>query len=441
MTKLSVAKCNINNNQPLADILRPQSLDKIVGQDHLLTNGGILFRITKTKKVPSLILWGNAGCGKTTIAKILAKISNLHFEILSATNSGVADLRNVFKEALARKKKGLGTILMIDEIHRFNRSQQDLFLPYVEDGTIILIGATTQNPSFELNSALLSRCRVVVLSPLADQALEILIARAEKHLSKKLPITKEAKKELSALAAGDGRYLLNLCEELFAYDDSRNNKKLLDTTELLQLIQKRVAVYDKGGDGHYSLISALHKAMRGSDVDSALYYLARMLVAGEEPHYLLRRIVRFASEDIGMADPNALLQALAAKESYDFLGSPEGDYALSNAVIYCACAPKSNACYLAHKAAIADAKTHNCLVPPKHILNAPTKMMKEQGYNQGYIYDHDTKYCFSGQEYFPQEILKNRQTRPKYYSPNNRGFEREIIKRLQYWQKLRVKFA
>ncbi|MDA0901890.1 MAG: replication-associated recombination protein A [Proteobacteria bacterium] len=422
--------------QPLADALRPKHLEEIVGQDHLLGGDGILSRIAKSKQVPSLILWGSAGCGKTTIAKILAGISGLYFEMLSATNSGAADLRKVFKEAAERKNQGLATILMIDEIHRFNRSQQDLFLPYIEDGTIILIGATTQNPSFELNSALLSRCRVITLNPLNDEALDALISKAQNHLERDLLLSKEARERLVKLACGDGRYLLNLCEEIFNYG-YQDDEKPIDVEQLGQLLQKKMAIYDKDKDGHYGLISALHKAMRGSDVDAALYYLARMLSAGEEPHYLLRRIARFASEDIGMADPNALVQVMAAKESYDFLGSPEGDYAISNAVIYCATAPKSNASYIAHKAAMKSAKEHNSFAPPKHILNAPTKMMKEQGYNAGYIYDHDTKDCFSGQEYFPAEFLKKEGGRPQYYAPNNRGFEREITKRLEYWQKLR----
>jgi len=435
MTSKNLLADKLNKYQPLADILRPQSFNDIVGQNHLLGKNGILTRICESKKIPSLILWGNAGCGKTTIAKILAGISNVYFEILSATNSGAADLRKVFKDAQTRKEDGLGTVLMIDEIHRFNRSQQDLFLPYIEDGTIILIGATTENPSFELNSALLSRCRVVTLKPLNDDDLDLLITKAEDYLNKKLPLNKDARKELTALATGDGRYLLNLCEELFSHHD----QEVISASKLLELVQERSAIYDKSGDGHYGLISAFHKVLRGSDVDASLYYLARMLNAGERPHYILRRLTRFASEDIGMADPNALLQVLAAKESYDFLGSPEGDYAITNAVIYCATAPKSNACYLAHKEAIQAAKNNNSLSPPKHILNAPTKMMKEQGFKQGYIYDHDTKDCFSGQEYFPDQMLKEGKERPKYYYPNQRGFEKDIFKRIQYWQKLKAK--
>ena len=434
MTKLKIN----NKNQPLADALRPKNLSEIVGQDHLIAEDGILTVIAKSKKVPSLILWGNAGCGKTTIAKILAGISGLYFEMLFATNSGAADLRKVFKDAQSRIEEGSGTILMIDEIHRFNRSQQDLFLPYIEDGTITLIGATTQNPSFELNSALLSRCRVITLNSLDYKALNTLVTKAEQYFGRKLLLSDDARSKLIELASGDGRYLLNLCEEVFSYSNDGNEKEM-DSVKLGILLQKRIANYDKNKDGHYGLISALHKAMRGSDVNASLYYLARMMQAGEEPHYLLRRIMRFASEDIGMADPHALLQVIAATQAYDFLGSPEGDYAITNAVIYCATAPKSNACYLAHKTAISDAKKYNSLLPPKHILNAPTKMMKEQGYKEGYIYDHDTKDCFSGQEYFPEEILQNQKTRPEYYSPNNRGFERDIVKRLEYWKNLKRK--
>ena len=420
-----------NKHQPLADVLRPQSFADVVGQEHLFGSEGILTRIEKSGKIPSLILWGSAGSGKTTIAKIIALNSKLPSQIISATNSGAADLRKVFEAAEKSKQEGLATVLIVDEIHRFNRSQQDLFLPLLEDGTIILIAATTENPSFELNSAILSRCRIVQFKTLDESAMLTLLDKSEKYLDKKLLLEDEAKEQLIAMAAGDGRYFLNMCEELFnfASPDSINKE------QLLKLVAKRSAVYDKNSDGHYNLISALHKSMRGSDVNAALYYLARMLQAGEDPNYLLRRIVRFASEDIGMADPQALVQALSAKDSYNFLGSPEGDYAIANAVIYCATAPKSNSCYLAYKAAVKDAQHFNSLIPPKAILNAATKMMRDLNYGKGYIYDHDTKNAFSGQEYFPDEMVKK--GRPKYYEPNERGFEREIIKRLEYWEKLR----
>lgn len=420
--------------QPLADLLRPKSIDEVIGQHHLLGFDGILTRIFKTQKLPSLILWGRAGCGKTSIAKILAQLPNYHSNILSATNTTVSDLRRMFSDALNRKEKEKkNTILIIDEIHRFNRAQQDLFLPYIEDGTIILIGATTENPSFELNSALLSRCKVVELKPLLEDDLELIIQKSESYYNKKLPLGNEARKKLIEISTNDSRYLLNLCEELFLLDSD----KILDIKDLSNILQKKVAIYDKNNDNHYGLISALHKSMRGSDVDTSLYYLARMLETGEDPNYILRRVVRFASEDIGMADPNALIQALAAKDSYHFLGKEEGDYAIANAVIYCATAPKSNSCYIAYKKARNDAKKYNHQSPPKNILNAPTKMLKEMGYKDGYIYDHDTKNCFSGQEYFPEEMLKEEKTRPQYYNPNERGFERQISKRINYWNKLR----
>ncbi|MDA7705442.1 replication-associated recombination protein A [Rickettsiales bacterium] len=420
--------------QPLADILRPISIDQIIGQKHLLGKNGILTRIITSQNLPSIILWGRAGCGKTSIAKILSKLPNYYSEILSATNSSVADLRKIFNDAIIRRKeKSLNTILIIDEIHRFNKSQQDLFLPHIENGTIILIGATTENPSFELNSALLSRSRIIELKPLFEDELELIIKRAEQYKDQELPLTKNARQKLIEIAANDTRYLLNLCEELFLLGSTAQ----IDIAELSQILHKKMAIYDKSNDNHYGLISALHKTMRGSDVDASLYYLARMLEAGEDPNYILRRIIRFASEDVGMADPNALVQAIAAKDSYHFLGKEEGDYAIANAVIYCATAPKSNSCYKAYKNARIDAKKYNNQSPPKHILNAPTKMMKKMGYKEGYIYDHDTEDCFSGQEYFPEEVLQKEGVRPKYYNPNERGFERDISKRIKYWKKLR----
>lgn len=421
-------------NKPLAESLRPKDFSEIIGQKHLLAGDGVLARIINSKKIPSMILYGPAGCGKTTIAKNLTKIQECHEEILLATNSNTAQLRKIFEAATIRKEEeGKDTILIIDEIHHFNRSQQDLFLPFIEDGTITLIGATTENPSFELNSALLSRCRIIILESLKEDDLDEIIIKCEDHFDKKLPLSEDARKELIQLCCGDGRYLINLCEELSNY----SGEDEIDPKKLLELVQKKAANYDKDRDGHYGLISAFHKSLRGSDVDAALYYHTRMLSAGENPNYILRRLVRFASEDIGNADPNALLQALAAKESYDFLGSPEGDYAITNAVIYCATAPKSNACYKAHKLAMNDAKQYNNFSPPKHILNAPTKFMKDQGLKEAYIYDHDTKNCFSGQEYFPEELLEKNNGRPSYYQPNERGFERDLVKRMDYWNKLR----
>ncbi len=437
---------NKSKNRPLADLVRPESLQEIIGQEHLFSENGALATIELSKNVPSMILWGPPGTGKTTIAKALAKVCDAEFIALSAINSGVAEVRKAIEksaenniptrqQSLITEPVSAGrTILMIDEIHHFNKTQQDLFLPFIEDGTIILIGTTTENPSFHLNAALLSRCKVVTLEPLDFTALAKILDRLEKIVGTNLPLTNEAREALLSLACGDARYLLNACEELLTL----KTKKLLDVTALHQLISKRAAHFDKRGDFHFNLISAFHKSLRGSDVDAALYYLTRMMEAGTDPYYILRRLARFATEDIGLADPNALLQVMAAKENYDFLGSPEGDYALSHATIYCATAPKSNSSYLAHKAAVEVARTSTHLLPPKHILNAPTKMMKEQGFGEGYIYDHDTPNCFSGQEYFPAELLKN--SRPKFYHPNERGFERELGKRLEYWEGLKKKF-
>lgn len=413
---------------PLADRLRPASLDDVIGQDHLLKGDGPLARMVQAKKLASLILWGPPGTGKTSIARLLADATGLHFAPLSAVFSGVADLRKIFEEARKRRATGQTTLLFVDEIHRFNRAQQDGFLPYVEDGTVVLVGATTENPSFALNSALLSRASVVVLHRLDDAALEALLQRAEAIEQRPLPLTAEARAALRAMADGDGRYLLNMAEQIYTIPADVP----LDPAKLAETLQKRAPLYDKTQDEHYNLISALHKSMRGSDCDAALYWLARMLVGGEDPLYIARRIVRFAAEDIGMADPNALLQALAAKDMYDFLGSPEGELGLVQAVIYLATAPKSNAAYKAEKAAKRAAREHGSLMPPMHILNAPTKMMKELGYSDGYAYDHDAADGFSGQNYFPSGMA-----RQGFYRPVERGFEREILKRLDYWQKLR----
>ncbi|HEX6957667.1 MAG TPA: replication-associated recombination protein A [Ferrovibrio sp.] len=415
---------------PLADRLRPKTLDEIIGQDHLLKGDGPLARMVQTKRLASLILWGPPGTGKTSIARLLADATGLVFVPLSAVFSGVADLRKAFDEARRRRAAGKATLLFVDEIHRFNRAQQDGFLPYVEDGTVMLVGATTENPSFALNSALLSRASVVVLHRLDDVALEALLQRAEAVEKRPLPLAPEARAALRAMADGDGRYLLNMAEQIFTIDAPAP----LDPAKLAETLQKRAPLYDKTQDEHYNLISALHKSIRGSDCDAALYWLARMLAGGEDPLYIARRLVRFAAEDIGMADPNALVQTLAAKEMYDFLGSPEGELGLAQAVIYLATAPKSNAVYVAAGAAKRAAREHGSLMPPMHILNAPTKMMKDLGYSEGYAYDHNAPDAFSGQNYFPAEM-----PRQTFYRPVERGFEREIFKRLEYWQKLRSK--
>lgn len=415
---------------PLADRLRPRVMDEVVGQEHVLGESGFLARMLKSGQFSSLIFWGPPGCGKTTLARLLAKASGYHMETISAVTSGVADLKKVFDRATQLKATGTRTLLFVDEIHRFNRSQQDAFLPHVENGTIILIGATTENPSFELNAALLSRARVVVLRRLEDSALEKLLQRAEANMERTLPLTDEARASLLAMADGDGRYLLNMTEELFMLAPEGE----VDTQELVELIHRRAPVYDKHQDSHYNLISALHKSLRGSDTDAALYWFNRMLAGGEDPLYIARRLVRFAVEDIGLADPEALHQAVAAKEAYEFLGSPEGDLALAQAVIYLGTAPKSNAGYAAFKAARRDAQSHGSLMPPKHILNAPTKLMKQEGYGAGYAYDHDAEDGFSGQDYFPEEM-----ERREYYQPLERGFERDLKKRQDYWAKLRSK--
>ena len=419
------------NHKPLADQMRPNDLNEVVGQNHLLGDKGPLGRMIQNQNLSSFILWGPPGCGKTTIARILADKTNLTFVQLSAVFSGVADLRKVFDEAKKRQMAGKGTLLFVDEIHRFNRAQQDGFLPFVEDGTVILVGATTENPSFELNSALLSRCKVFVLNRLNDTALADLTQRAEKIMQKPLPLDEVGKEYLRSLADGDGRYFINLLEAVWQY--ARPNE-ILDKDELEKLLQKRLPNYDKDREGHYNLISALHKSLRGSDPDAGLYWLARMVVAGEDMKYILRRLTRFASEDVGLADPQALVQAINAWNSYERLGSPEGDLAVAGLVVYLATAPKSVGVYKAWKQAVNVAQQSDSLMPPKHILNAPTKLMSDVGYGKGYQYDPDTKDGFSGQEYFPDEIGHK-----TFYHPAPRGFEREIQKRIDYWNDLRKK--
>ncbi|MCW5694969.1 MAG: replication-associated recombination protein A [Pseudolabrys sp.] len=415
--------------RPLADRLRPQKLDEVVGQDHLLGPDGVLTRMLGTRSLGSLVFWGPPGTGKTTVARLLAQATDLHFEQISAIFTGVADLKKVFEEARRRRELGQGTLLFVDEVHRFNRAQQDSFLPVMEDGTIILVGATTENPSFELNAALLSRARVLVFKSLGPEAVERLLERAEAIEGKPLPLDENARLMLAGMADGDGRASLTLAEEVWR---AARPGEIFDGVKLQEIVQRRAPIYDKSQDGHYNLISALHKSVRGSDPDAALYYLARMLDAGEPPLYIARRVVRMAIEDIGLADPQAMIIANAAKEVFDFLGSPEGELAIAQAVIYCATAPKSNAGYKAYGAAKAVAKSAGSLVPPKHILNAPTNLMKDEGYGRGYAYDHDTEDAFSGQNYFPDAL-----PRQQFYNPPERGFEREIKKRLDYWAKLR----
>ena len=415
-------------NAPLADRLRPSSLDEVVGQEHLTGPDGAIGRMVAAGRLASMILWGPPGTGKTTIARLLAGAVGMRFVAISAVFSGVADLKKVFAEAATAARAGQQTLLFVDEIHRFNRAQQDGFLPYVENGTVTLVGATTENPSFEINAALLSRCQVLILRRLDHTALEELVGRAESLEDRKLPVTSEAREALIASADGDGRFLLNQVETLF----SIAIEQLLGPTELSDLLHRRVPVYDKDREGHYNLISALHKTIRGSDPQAALYYLARMLVAGEEPLYVLRRLTRAAVEDIGMADPNALLQCLAAKEMYDFLGSPEGEIGIVQACLYLATAPKSNAAYMAQKKAWSSAKETGSLMPPMQILNAPTKLMKNVGYGKGYAYDHDADEAFSGQDYWPEEMEPQ-----AFYEPSDRGFEARVKERLEYWEQRR----
>ena len=415
---------------PLADRLRPQRLEDVVGQEHLTGPDGAIGRMVAAGKLSSIILWGPPGTGKTTIARLLADAVGLRFVAISAVFSGVADLKKVFAEAREYARLGRRTLLFVDEIHRFNRSQQDGFLPYVEDGTVTLVGATTENPSFELNAALLSRAQVLILHRLDHKALCKLLDRAEAIEGRSLPLTPEARDALVASADGDGRFLLNQAETLF----SVAFEAPLDPAGVSSFLQRRVAVYDKDREGHYNLISALHKSIRGSDPDAALYYLARMLTAGEEPLYLLRRLTRAAVEDIGLADPNALVQCIAAKDSYDFLGSPEGELAIVQACLYLATAPKSNATYTAQKAAWRSAKETGSLMPPANILNAPTKLMKQIGYGKGYQYDHDAEGGFSGDNYWPEEMAPQ-----TFYTPTDRGHEKRIAERIAWWNEMREK--
>jgi len=418
-----------NEDRPLADRLRPQTLADVVGQDHLLGEEGILTRMIDSGRLGSLIFWGPPGSGKTTVARLLAQNVDYHFQQTSAIFSGVAELKKIFEQAKDLRRSGKRTLLFVDEIHRFNRAQQDSFLPVMEDGTIVLVGATTENPSFELNSALLSRAQVLNFKAHDSDAAEQLLSRAEGHMDQKLPLSEEARLSLSEMSDGDGRALLGLVEEIFV---ATSPEQELDREGLERIVQRRAPVYDKGQDGHYNLISALHKTVRGSDPDAALYYLTRMLVSGEDPMFIARRLIRMAVEDIGLADPNALNQCVAARDAFQMLGSPEGELALAQACVYLATAPKSNAVYNAYNTATAFAKQTGSPMPPKNILNAPTKLMKNSGYGDGYVYDHDTPEGFSGQEYFPEDL-----GRREFYSPVERGFERDISKRMDYFKRLR----
>ena len=428
-THMSSLFQNKNDIKPLADDIRPTGIDQIFGQEHLFQDNSQIKQMLNSSYIQNIIFWGPPGSGKTTLARILAKECKYHIESISAVINATSDIKQIFNNAKNRKTQGINTILIVDEIHHFNRTQQDIFLPYLEDGTITLIGATTENPSFELNSALLSRCIVLSLKTLNKEALTKITERAEQIYNKKLPLSDTDRDALYEIVDGDGRYLLNICEGLFKLDQGPDNP-----VDLVDIFQMKSASYDKSRDGHYNLISALHKSIRGSDGDASLYWITRMLEGGENPHYILRRLVKIAMEDIGLSDPRALTQVIAAKEAYDFLGKPEGILAITQATLYLATAPKSNAIYLAQKIATEDAKRYGSLSPPLHILNAPTKLMKEHGYGEGYIYDHDTKEAFSGQNYFPDNM-----DRKQYYHPTQRGFEKDITKRLEYWKKLREK--
>ena len=422
------ARAGPSENAPLADRLRPRTLDDVVGQEHLTGPDGAIARQVAAGKLGSMILWGPHGTGKTTIARLLADAVGMRFVSISAVFSGVADLKKVFGEAKEHMKLGRQTLLFVDEIHRFNRAQQDGFLPYVENGTVVLVGATTENPSFELNAALLSRAQVLILNRLDHAALCKLLDRAEALMERSLPLTPEARDALVATADGDGRFVLNQAETLFSIEIGEP----LDPAGLAALLHRRVAVYDKDREGHYNLISALHKSIRGSDPQAALYYLARMLTAGEEPLFVLRRLTRAAVEDIGLADPQALVQCIAAKDMYDFLGSPEGELAIVQACLYLATAPKSNAVYMAQKGAWRSAKETGSLMPPKNILNAPTKLMKQIGYGADYQYDHDAEGGFSGDNYWPEEM------EPQiFYRPTERGFEKRVAERITWWEEQR----
>ncbi|MCB2114392.1 MAG: replication-associated recombination protein A [Parvularculaceae bacterium] len=414
--------------RPLADRLRPETLDAVVGQDHLLAKGAPLRRMIETGRFSSIILWGPPGVGKTTIAGLIARETTLEFEQISAVFSGVADLRKVFERARARREVGKGTLLFVDEIHRFNRAQQDAFLPHLESGLVTLVGATTENPSFELNPALLSRAQVFTLNRLDAEAIENLLLRAEGHAGRKLPLTGEARQTLIAMADGDGRFALNLADEIFDEPDEIT----LDIAALSKIVQRRAPVYDKSQESHYNLASALQKSIRGSDVDAALYWAARMIVGGEDPRFVLRRLIVIASEDIGNADPQALPLAVAARDAYEFLGQPEGEIAIGQLIAYLATAPKSNRSYKAFHAAKAAAREFGSLAPPMHAMNAPTKLMKEIGHGEGYEYDHDADDAFSGLDYFPAGLKRS-----KFYDPRETGFERDIIKRLEYWERRR----
>ena len=416
--------------KPLAERLRPKTIDDVIGQEQILSSDAPLGAMLSSGRLSSVIFWGPPGVGKTTLARLLADHTQLHFEQISAIFSGVTDLKKVFEAAKMRASNGRGTLLFVDEIHRFNKAQQDGFLPHMEDGTILLVGATTENPSFELNAALLSRAQVMVLTRLSEDDLQNLLRRAEAELGATLNLNKGGRTTLIAMADGDGRALLNLIEQVAAWDV----KTPLGTQELMTRLTRRASIYDKSGEAHYNLISALHKSVRGSDPDAALYWFSRMLEGGEDPRYLARRILRMAVEDIGLADPQAQNHCLTAWQTYERLGSPEGELALAGAVVYLALAPKSNASYVAYKAARQAANKTGSLPPPSHILNAPTEMLKDQGYGQGYDYDHDAEDGFSGQDYFPDNV-----TRESYYHPVERGFERDLLKRIQYFNTLRIK--